>query len=732
MAVTLAWRKEIGLAICLGAATFAAYGLLFEGGAVPFSPHSDLIAVHLSVKQAAYAAIQAGQGLPFWRSDMLSGGLALTHPQAIYTNPLQLPFLVTDPASASGPSIWLHFFAMALSMQVLGGALGLSWLGRAFMAIAGLFSFKLIIITYAGWLPVLPGFVTAPLLMAAVIKTIERPGVSSAFGLALAGVLALQSGHLQVSYYTTVFFGIYLLVRCVAWVRQQETEHAIRVVATGAVASVCAVLASAFLLLPLFSEIDLTARAALDYDFLQSGGAYALENLATFLHPEFFGTPLDGSYAPVELWENVAYFGGVAQLLAILGFTLGRRRPYAIFFSVALLLSIFLAFDTFVLRALYDYLPGFSMFRIPSRFLFVTTLFGIALAGIGFDEVIERVRARLSPQLASRVVPAVGLLLILGSGAEGAAYSRRYITMEPTEKAVPKTQYAEFLREDSSTFRVAPLHRDTLSYGWAALMDLELVTGFEPYNYVHYQEYIGLMTSNRVIEPAPVMWIDVTRIARRDLFDTLNIKYVLTTKEMEAVPSGFVPVARFEDEPIFAFYEGLSKSPIVIYENTKAKPRAYWAADVVAVEGHEQALNVALKINANNRTVVESPPGGLRPSLLSQGDTLDVSKSHAGEVTLTANSRNGGFAVVSEVWHPGWTATLDGEHLEISRTNVALMGVQIPAGSHTVEIQFKPLRFDVAMTLTGLGALGILGLFTGFLRNVIRARGVTQASASSG
>jgi len=81
----LEWQKEIGLAVLLGLVTFATYGFLFEEGAVPYSQHSDLIAVHLSVKHAAYAAMQAGEGLPFWRSDMLSGGPALTHPQAIYT-----------------------------------------------------------------------------------------------------------------------------------------------------------------------------------------------------------------------------------------------------------------------------------------------------------------------------------------------------------------------------------------------------------------------------------------------------------------------------------------------------------------------------------------------------------------------------------------------------------------------------------------------------------------------
>ena len=78
------WQKELSLSLALGLLTLVAFGVLFEEGAVPYSPHSDFIAEHLPLKHAAYASMSSGHGLPFWRSDMLSGGPALTNPHELY------------------------------------------------------------------------------------------------------------------------------------------------------------------------------------------------------------------------------------------------------------------------------------------------------------------------------------------------------------------------------------------------------------------------------------------------------------------------------------------------------------------------------------------------------------------------------------------------------------------------------------------------------------------------
>ncbi|HEY5285101.1 MAG TPA: hypothetical protein VIM14_20070, partial [Polyangia bacterium] len=64
------------------------YGFLLVPGRVPYSPHSDIVAYHLAAKQVLHDSLEAGHGVPFWRSDQLSGTPAFTSPNALYTNPL--------------------------------------------------------------------------------------------------------------------------------------------------------------------------------------------------------------------------------------------------------------------------------------------------------------------------------------------------------------------------------------------------------------------------------------------------------------------------------------------------------------------------------------------------------------------------------------------------------------------------------------------------------------------
>ncbi len=74
---------------------------------------------------------------------------------------------------------------------------------------------------------------------------------------------------------------------------------------------------------------------------------------------------------------------------------------------------------------------------------------------------------------------------------------------------------------------------------------------------------------------------------------------------------------------------------------------------------------------------------------------------------INANQR---FLVVSEVWHPGWQARLDGERAPLLKTNVALMGVWAPPGKHRLVLEFRPLYWRGALTASILSGLIVAGL----------------------
>ena len=54
------------------------------------------------------------------------------------------------------------------------------------------------------------------------------------------------------------------------------------------------------------------------------------------------------------------------------------------------------------------------------------------------------------------------------------------------------------------------------------------------------------------------------------------------------------------------------------------------------------------------------------------------------------NSARGGVVVFSEIYYPGWTATVDGEPVEVGRVNYVLRAIKVKPGTHKVILNFDP------------------------------------------
>ncbi len=72
------------------------------------------------------------------------------------------------------------------------------------------------------------------------------------------------------------------------------------------------------------------------------------------------------------------------------------------------------------------------------------------------------------------------------------------------------------------------------------------------------------------------------------------------------------------------------------------------------------------------------------------------------------------LAVFSDIYYDkGWKAYIDGEEVEIIRTNYILRGVMIPAGEHDIEFRFEPQSFAIGQTVAIISSIIILLLIIG-------------------
>jgi uncharacterized membrane protein YfhO len=64
--------------------------------------------------------------------------------------------------------------------------------------------------------------------------------------------------------------------------------------------------------------------------------------------------------------------------------------------------------------------------------------------------------------------------------------------------------------------------------------------------------------------------------------------------------------------------------------------------------------------------------------------------------------------VLSQVWFPGWNATVDGQDVPVLRADAALTGILLRAGSHDVHFKFRPLSFTIGAAITILTMLAVI------------------------
>ena len=77
------------------------------------------------------------------------------------------------------------------------------------------------------------------------------------------------------------------------------------------------------------------------------------------------------------------------------------------------------------------------------------------------------------------------------------------------------------------------------------------------------------------------------------------------------------------------------------------------------------------------------------------------------ELTYEVQSGKGGVVVFSEIYYPGWTATVDGEQQELGRVNYVLRALNVKPGHHQVVLTFKPKSITHTETIAYI-AMGIM------------------------
>ena len=148
--------------------------------------------------------------------------------------------------------------------------------------------------------------------------------------------------------------------------------------------------------------------------------------------------------------------------------------------------------------------------------------------------------------------------------------------------------------------------------------------------------------------------------------------------------------------------KGEIKLPV---ENTTAMGNAWFATDIRWAANANEELDALSQVNLRTTAVVAQADFGY---LKARGEgTVRLTSYDSDQAKYEVESAKGGLVVFSEVYYPGWTATVDGLPAEVGRANYVLRALNVPAGKHEVVFTFQPESVSTTETIAYV-ALGIL------------------------
>ena len=144
-------------------------------------------------------------------------------------------------------------------------------------------------------------------------------------------------------------------------------------------------------------------------------------------------------------------------------------------------------------------------------------------------------------------------------------------------------------------------------------------------------------------------------------------------------------------------------------ENPYTYGNAWLVDKVIYVDNANQELDGIAKINLRHEAIADKKFKEQLGESTTQ-DTLSVVRIMSYEpnqLSYEVESNKGGVIVFSEIYYPGWTATVDGVEQELGRVDYVLRALQVKPGKHEIVLSFFPKSITTTETIAYM-ALGIL------------------------
>ncbi len=719
---------------------------------------SDFLLYFYPIKRFVYDYFCTNGSLPFWNSNLFSGTPFIANIQASMFYPLGFLYYLLPTEIAYLYATILHCILGAVFMYMLMRTVSVSKAGAFVSGFIFIFNGYFMAHLYAGHLTFVQNYIWIPLIFLFLIRFMRTGSFKYAVVAGMGLGIQILGGFPQIAFYTILAIMAYVLFFAVGRIRKGKPESAM-----GSAMAVVIILCVGFGLaavqvLPTLEFSGLSGRAGgVNYGFATSD-SLDFGDLFAFLSPEIFGNAIDHTYwkSPERwhFWETCAYVGLLPLLLIFVKIESGRLRRLRLFCIILICGAMFVAFgkNNPFYPMVYQ-LPGFGSFRIPAQIIFLY-IFGIAvLAGMGLDRLGDS-DVMLSKWFAPFIFFAGGLLFFLLIGLYffpnalfyylfktfssgdvsninmGELYVKTCLSVQKSILVLFGSVLLILFRKSQKlnlrvfkAMAIAIIFVDLWLFSGGFIRPCQIETGpvkkelisglnkcpaqgrvaawgdlFMPNDGLRY-EFPSILGYDPLILKRYIKYFETSRnrpsndhvivlFQMKDpgakLLHLLNVTQAVPKKEIIFVENNPIPYANFvghalvknTDEVLpFMKSEAFDPSKMVIFERE-------YAPGCLPEAG------------------TESPEGSF---------TIMAYENHA--IRLKTSSDRAGFLVLSEIFYPGWQATVDGEKVPVFRGNYIFRVIPLNGGEHDVVFEFVSRPFQIGAIISSLTFLVSLLFF---------------------
>lgn len=240
-----------------------------------------------------------------------------------------------------------------------------------------------------------------------------------------------------------------------------------------------------------------------------------------------------------------------------------------------------------------------------------------------------------------------------------------------------------------------------------SVFHLPLIEGYDAVYQGRYAEFINASSTGKVTPGGrSVVQFDKQGLYKTDVLELLGVKFI------------YQRISDGKNIWAFPYWEYLGDSSMKqvyndgiyqIFEFTYSYPRAFLASSYV-VEKKDQTIIDTLfapTFDRRNTLVLEQQPA-FEPK--EGSGSARILAYMPDSVTIQTVADIPKLLFLSDVFDPGWHATIDGKEVNIGRADYDFRSVAVPAGQHTVQFTYFPLSLQVGLWISSLACMAGIGM----------------------